>query len=127
MRSTGPDGIRSPDKSVLTKSLENLSDEMGAYDGFGDDQLGKGGTQLHIDIGKFWMFALHQTKFTCPRDFPFSGFFQIETTGSDKPGMVEEIVEVGEIRGSLKNIPRMVVVRHGPQGKTLMNANVGDP
>ena len=48
-----PNGIRSPEKMIFSERHKNLSEQVSADDGFGDDQLTECRAHFHIHIVEF--------------------------------------------------------------------------
>ena len=120
---TVPDRVRPPEHVICPERFDDLAQEMRADCRRRRHQLPEGRAQLHIDVSDPRLRPFHLAELGGPRDLSGSRKGLLNGTGSKKPGVVDQKVDVREIFGRLDQIAGMVVVRHRPQWQSLVDAD----
>src|SRR5213592_1367582 len=108
---------------VGAKSIDDLTEQVGASGGIGRDELPKSRPQLHIDVPEARLLLLHLAELGRPGNIGgLAG-----RRHAEQPGVVDEKVNIRKILRRLDQVARMVIVRDGPEGESLMYAEAPYP
>src|SRR5438067_1763078 len=90
------------------------------------DELGKGRTQLHIDVANRRAGLLHSAELRGPGNVSRSGEGFFQPPHPTKPAVIDDKLNIRKILRGLDEIPRMIVILDRSQRQALMHADTRD-